>query len=63
MASGARRAARSARSCVVRGAASPELPSRLEAELLDGVPPAVAVDLQRVGLAPAAVQREHQLTP
>jgi hypothetical protein len=41
----------------------PELTPRLEAELLDGVPPAVAVDLQRVGLASAAVQREHQLTP
>ena len=34
---------------------------RLDADLLDERPPRVAVDLERLGLAPAAVEREHQL--
>ena len=35
--------------------------ARLEPELVTHVPPAVAVGLQRLGLPPAAVEREHEL--
>ena len=41
---------------VLQGAA------RLDAELLDEHPPRLGVDLQRLGLTAAAVQRKHQLT-
>src|SRR6187551_3294721 len=40
-----------------------ELIVRLEPELLGQQPPARAVDLERVRLAAAAVEREHQLAP
>ena len=41
--------------------AGPELRPGLDAHLLDERPPRLAVDLQRLGLALAAVEGEHQL--
>ena len=38
-----------------------QLRSRLEPEVVREPAPSVAVDLERLGLAPAAVEREHQL--
>ena len=38
-----------------------KLAARLQPELLDAVPASLAVSLERVGPAPAAVQGEHQL--
>ncbi len=41
---------------------APQLGARLDADLLDKRAPGRPVSLERVGLAPAAVQREHELS-
>ena len=40
-----------------------ELLARLEPELVPEPPPSAAVDVERLGLPPGAVEREHQLGP
>jgi hypothetical protein len=42
---------------------SPQLGARLQSQLIREHPPRVAEDLQRIRLAAAAVQRQHQLSP
>src|SRR4029453_7140628 len=37
-----------------------QLPARLDAELVDERPPCVLVDVERLGLPTAPVEREHQ---
>jgi hypothetical protein len=42
---------------------SPQLRARLQAQLVGEHPPCIVEDLQRIRLAAAAVQRQHQLPP
>ena len=45
----------------IASCSAPQLRPGLDADLLDERAPRLAVDLERLGLAPAAIEREHQL--